>query len=149
MAQGRNINNQRGFTLIEVLMASFITLIVLMSLLMTIVMGRYSSTLARHKSQAVQLSQQRMEQMKSLGYSTLAAMSQSTPTITETGVVLDGDIDSRPDMTCTRATTLADDSPDSGVLEVTVQVSWQEKSMGGNINVSEEVYSLVADTSQP
>ena len=149
MTHARHGDNRRGFTLVEVMVATFITVIVLLSMLLTIVMGRYSAVLAKHKSQAVQLSQQQMEEMRALGYSALATMSLSSSTTTDTGVVLDGDIDSRPDLICTRTTTLTDDSPSSGLLEVTVQVSWQEKSMGGTVNLSEEVSSLVADTSAP
>ena len=134
-----------GFTLIEVLVASFLVLVVLVSILATLVTARYSATISKHKAQAVSMLQQRMEELKSQGYDTLLTVSKTTPIVKEANLTLDGDVETRPDLLCTRLTTITDNSPADDVLEMRVELFWNEKTITGTINVSEEVYTLLAD----
>lgn len=140
-----NWSAKDGFTLVEILVASTIALLVLVSLLAALVAGRFSASLAKHKSQALNLIQQRVEQLKSQGYTTLYATSQSSKVTTENNVVLDGNVASRGDMLCTRISTVDDLCGYDDAVEITVQISWNEKTMAGNINVSEEASTLVFD----
>ena len=119
-----------GFTLVEVMVATFITLIVLTGMLSSYVMGRYSATMARHKSQAIQLVQDRMEKLKGMSYDALEAQQQISPVIFEPGVVLDGGVDSRNSLNCSIMADILDFDPTDNQLDVWVYVFWTERTMG-------------------
>ena len=134
-----------GFTLVEVVVASFIMVLVLMVLLTSLVMGRFSASMAKHRSQAINLIQQKVEQLKSQGYVTLHAASQASPVTTENSLVLDGNVDSRNDLLCARQATLNDNCGYDDAVEITVEVSWSERNFSGNVNVTEEMSTLMVD----
>lgn len=135
-----------GITLIEVMVATLIAVMVLLALLMSFVMGRFSASVAKHKSQAINLLRARMEEMRDLGYETLQDLSENTPVTTENNLALDVSIDSGEELLCSRVTTITDSNPADNLLEIKVEISWTELTFGGDVDVSEEVYTSMAGT---
>jgi len=62
------MTRSKGFTLIEVVVPMLIVVLAVVGLLTSFVMGRAHTALARHRSQAINLLRQRMEELKSKGY---------------------------------------------------------------------------------
>ena len=136
---------REGFTLVEVIVATFITLIVLAGMLSSYVMGRYSASMARHRSQAIQLVQDRMEKLKGMSYDALDAQQQISPIIFESGVVLDGGVDSRNSLTCWALSDILDFDPTDNQLDIWVYVFWNERTMGVSTFNVERAHTIVTE----
>jgi len=134
---------REGFTLVEVIVATFITLIVLTGMLSSYVMGRYSASLARHRSQAIQLVQDRMEKLKGMSYDALDAQQKISPVILEPSVVLDGGVDSRNSLNCGTLADILDFDPTDNQLDVWVYVFWNERTMGVTTFNVEQAHTIV------
>ena len=134
--------NRDGFTLAEVMVSTFITLLVLGALLTSFVMGRFAASLAKHKSQAINLLQARMEEEKALGYDALQAKRLQEPE--QDGVVLDGNVDSRDNLVCTLMTNIIDVDPSDDILEIRTRASWSEPTIGYDVFIMEEMGTLVS-----
>ena len=62
------------------------------------------------------------------------------------GLVLDGNVESREDLNCRRITTITDDDPADDILEIRVEVLWNEPTLGRDQWVQEEVYTLLSES---
>ncbi len=134
------IRDKKGFTLTEIVIAALIGGILLVSLLTSFVMGRFSIALARHKTQAMNLLRARVENLKSMGYT--AVNSIASPAI-ENNLVLDSNPDHTSNIYCKRTTTITDNDGDE-VLEIKVELEWTETSFGGTNTVKEELFTFLA-----
>jgi len=114
---------EKGLSLPEILVACFISLVAIGAILSAFLSGRLASTGAKHWTQARNLAQARIEQLKSLDYNDLAAL---PATATETGLVLD-DRGGGTGVQCTRTTGLTQE--DNG-MTIAVTISWNEKTAG-------------------
>ena len=134
------IRDKKGFTLTEIVIAALIGGILLVSLLTSFVMGRFSISLARHKTQAMNLLRARVESLKSMEYT--AVNSMTSPTV-EDNLVLDSNPGHTSNIYCKRTTSISDDDGDE-VLEIKVQLEWTERSFGGTNTVKEELFTFLA-----
>jgi len=114
---------QKGLTLVEILVCSLISLIVLGGILSCFLTGRFATAGARHRTQAMNVARARIEFLKSRPYAELASMDEVT---TETDVLLDQGYQGNP-LPCTRRTTL---TPDENGITIAVVVSWNERTAG-------------------
>jgi type II secretory pathway pseudopilin PulG len=129
-----------GFTLTEVIVSSLIVAFLLVSLLVSFVMGRTVTQVAKHRAQATNQVRARLEYLKSLGYDAVNGMN---PVITETNVPIDSVRNGAAVLAGTRTTTISDDDADD-VLEITVRIQWQERHMGQTVTATEELSTLMA-----
>jgi type II secretory pathway pseudopilin PulG len=140
------ISRQKGLTLVEVLVPMVIIAMAIVGLLTSFIMGRLHTTMARHRSEAINLLRARIEEVRSRGYDYLNAF-HPNPSV-ETNLVLDEGPDRESphdDLTCARTTQVTDNDAD-GTLEITVTVTWSERLMSGNENFSESLFTMVAPT---
>ena len=123
--------NNRGFTLVEIMIAVFILVVALLGLISVTVMVIKGNSFSKTMTTATTLAKDKMEEMKNLGYSDTPS---SDTTTTE-------DYNSITDYpTYKRATEIDVDSPAAGMktVKVTVEWSWQ----GATRNVT--LQSIVA-----
>jgi len=116
---------KKGFTLIELLIAAVILGITLGALLSAFVIGKASATKAKHHMEAIHHAQAAMEQYIHDGITSYT--------------IATGDIASL-DGSCTVNTSVFA----ADMTKVTVTVSWIERGMSGDISVSEQVITLIA-----
>ncbi|MDP2895085.1 MAG: hypothetical protein Q8Q12_00830 [bacterium] len=132
-----------GFGLVEGLVTTLVLSIAVIGLLTSFVMGRTHSYHSRHRSQAMNLLQERIEELKARGYDYLNWLSPN-PTV-ETGLALDAGPDEESpadDLLCTRTTYISDQDGD-GALEVLVSLTWTERIAGGNEVFTESLFTVV------
>lgn len=111
----------RGFTLIEVLIAGFLLVTALLGVISTTVIIIKSNSLSKTMTTATTLAKDKMEQLKNAGYNGLAP-----------GIVIDyaDDNSAVPPVSATiytRTRTVTDNNPaaDMKTIEVKVEWSWQ------------------------
>ncbi len=128
-----------GFTLAEVLIAVILSALVILPMLTSFLMGRMSTDVARHRTQAMNLIRARLEYLNSKGYN---YVNQLPPEEQVEYISLD---ESEGDnaLSCTRTTAVTDVDGDD-LLEVEVTVTWNERRLGGEHTVSESVMTLLA-----
>lgn len=136
----RKRRNTRGFTLAEVVVASAIVAFLLLALLTSFIMGRFATQVAKHRAQATNALKARVEYLKGLGYNAVDLMSSAT---IESGVPVDSVRDGAAALTGTRTTTITDADGDD-VLEICVQITWQELHLGQEHTVTEQIETLMA-----
>ncbi len=107
----------RGFTLIEVIISVLIIGLFLTIMFGVFIYGANTIAVTRHYQQAIGLSSQKLEQIKSIAYSEL-----TSGTIAESSVVLDNAL------ICSRSTVIASDTVGK---KISVTVSWTQRALGG------------------
>ena len=124
-----HLKSERGVTLIEVLVSIFLLALVVVGTMQLFVFGRTQINYQGHKSEAVELAQQRLEELFA---DLFASRYDSVVAKTENNLPLDN-------LLCTRTTTVeaVDDSADGlGAADtdgtedyrrVTATVSWNER----------------------
>jgi Tfp pilus assembly protein PilV len=117
------LQEAKGLSLPEVLVACLITAAGILSILTTLLSSRIASTGAKHWTQAMNLASARIEQFKSFRYADLQAMPSQT---TESAIPLD-DRGGGGAVQCTRLTYL---TQESAGIAITVLVTWTEKAAG-------------------
>ena len=119
--------NNRGFSLIEMLIAVLIAAFLLAAVWSSFLLGSFNVKCARHTAQAVDLCEGGVEIMLAKNDAQLQALLNQK-------IVENLDLDFSDDKTasigCTRTTTISDDDADN-VYEVTVTVEWIERYLGG------------------
>ena len=115
------LRNNKGFTLVEIMIAVFILVIALLGLISVTVMVIKGNSFSKTMTTATTLAKDKMEQLKNTGYGSLAgstdyAKLDSTAQATQTAESI-----------YTRTWTVTNDSPAAGMktVEVTVQWNWQ------------------------
>src|SRR3990172_6459986 len=115
------LRNNKGFTLVEIMIAVFILVIALLGLISVTVMVIKGNSFSKTMTAATTLAKDKMEQLKNTGYGSLAgstdyAKLDSTAQATQTAESI-----------YTRTWTVTNDSPAAGMktVEVTVQWNWQ------------------------
>ena len=130
------MNKKSGITFIETLMSVLVMGMVLGGMLGTFIMGRVSLAKAKHRHAACALIQQKLEEFTDTAYDSISDAA-------ETKVTLDpGSSSSGDELLCSRTTTV---SSLSYGKEVTVTVSWTERSWGGQKSVSESAATIFTD----
>ena len=119
--------NNRGFSLIEMLIAVLIAAFLLIAVWTSFLLGTFNVNCARHAAQAVDVCEAGVELMQAKTQAELQALEGQT--VTEQ-VSLDYSDDKSSAIECTRTTTVTDHDGDN-VYEVTVTVSWTERYLGG------------------
>lgn len=120
--------NNRGFSLVEVLVAVLIAAFLVTAVWTSFLMGSFNVNSTRHTAQAMHLCESRVDAMQARTQAELQSLLGNT--ISEQ-VSLDYSQDKSSAIWCTRTTTLADDDADN-VYEVTVTVTWSERYLGGS-----------------
>ena len=120
------LRQKRGLTLVEMVISVLILGLALGAMLGTFVMGRVSATKAKHHIQAMNHARAAMEQYIHDG---------------TTFTLPDGDIKSLGG-TCPPP-VISDYA--AGIKKVVVAISWNERSMGGSRQVSEQLVTLVRE----
>ena len=120
----------RGFTLIEVLIAGFLLVVAILGVISTTVIIIKSNSLSKEMTTATTLAKDKMEQSKNTGYDGLAA-----------GIVTDyANMDSTVQTTSasdsifTRRRTVTFDSPAAGMKTIQVKVEWKSTSHNVTLN---------------
>lgn len=120
----RSKKNRRGFTLIELLVAVLILGLTLGALLGAFVIGKAAATKAKHHMEAIHHAQAAMEQYIHDGITSYT--------------IGTGDIASLDGACAIGTSAFATD-----ITKVTVTVSWTERTMTGDITVSEQLITLI------
>ncbi len=119
----------RGFTVIEVIVASFLLTVGLLATSQLVVMATGRVAVSRQQSAATSLAAQTVEQYRDINFATLGAACSPTCTYTTTPMV--GAIK------YTVQTAVTKDDPAVGIKRVTVTVTWG----GGNRYVTSTILS--------
>lgn len=119
--------NERGFTLIEVLIGVLLAAFLLSAVWTSFLLGTFNVNAARHTAQAVDVCEAGVEAMQSKTQTELQALLGTTAS---EELSLDYSEDKSAAIACTRTTTVSDDDGDN-VYEITVTVSWTERYLGG------------------
>jgi type IV pilus assembly protein PilV len=120
MTDSISLQNEKGFTLIEVLLAMSILAIGLLGLAALQITASNGNALAKKNSLAVSLAEDKIENYKNTLYNSIVG-----GVVTETNLPA-GAI-------YTRTTTIEVDKPISGVKTITVKVAWQNGSKSVSI----------------
>ena len=107
----------RGFTLIEVIIAGFILVIALLGVISTTVIVIKSNSLSKTMTTATTLAKDKMEQLKNTGYNSLAG--------TDTA-----------DSIYTRTWTVTDGSPAADMKTIVVTVLWNWQGAQHNVSLT-------------
>lgn len=119
--------NNRGFSLIEVLVAILIAAFLITAVWTSFLFGTFNVNSTRHAAQAMHLCEARVEAMQAKTQGELQSLLGSS--IAEQ-VGLDYSEDKSSAIACTRTTTVTDDDADN-VYEVNVTVTWTDRYLGG------------------
>jgi prepilin-type N-terminal cleavage/methylation domain-containing protein len=117
----------RGFSLVEVLIAVLIAAFLLVAVWTSFLHGTFNVNSARHAAQAMDLCEAGLELMQGKTQTELHALDGHT--LTEP-LSLDYSDDRSTAIPCTRTTVVSDDDGDN-VYEITVTVGWTERLLGG------------------
>ena len=132
------MQNKKGFTLVEAVVAAAILGITVVSLLGVFVMGRIGSAKAKHRIKTVNLLQAKMEWVKGQGYSIIESW-VGNPLIENNVDDTIGEDELLSDIQTTSVVKDADNN-----LIVTVSISWDEKQWFGIGRQQEEAVALVS-----
>lgn len=135
---------RNGFTLVEVLVATFIVVTSLVGLLSSYIAARHSASVARHQAQAINVLQEKMEELKSLGYDELLERSQTEPYQYDYSYSLDADNQNEEGVACYIVSYVSEDPDDTGCLDMWVNIGWPERTLGHTIWSWEWTMSKVA-----
>ena len=132
-------NRNSGFTLAEVLVSVIIGALVVVPMLSSFLMGRTSTEVAKHRTQAMNLIRARLEYLQSQGYDYINTL---PPEEYYQELYLDEN-ESGETIPC-MCTTMVTDMDGDDLLEVEVSVFWEERRFGIGDGVSESVTTLFA-----
>ena len=124
------LRNNKGFTLVEIMIAVFILVIALLGLISVTVMVIKGNSFSKTMTTATTLAKDKMEQLKNTGYGSLAgstdyAKLDSTAQATQTAESI-----------YTRTWTVTNDSPAAGMKTVEVTVQWNWQNVARNVTLS-------------
>jgi type IV pilus assembly protein PilV len=111
------LHNQKGFTLVEIMVAISIIAIGLLGLVSVTVMVIKGNTFSKTMTTATTLANDKMEQLKKTGYASLASGADTAQSI------------------YTRTWTVTQDSPAAGMKTVVVTVQWPWEGVAHNVTV--------------
>ncbi len=130
------MRNKKGVTFIEIMISVLILSLSLGGMLTTFVMGRISVAKAKHRIEAFNLIQQKVEELRDTGYSSIPiGESSENVTIDNAGTVATVD-----DLIGQRKVIVTG----SDYKEITVTITWTERKWGGSNQVSESVVTVVS-----
>ncbi len=132
-------NKNSGFTLAEVLVSVIIGALVVVPMLSSFLMGRASTEVAKHRTQAMNVIRARMEYLQSKGYNYINSL---PPEEYYQELYLDEN-ESGEAIPC-MCTTMVTDMDGDDLLEVEVTVHWQERRLGSGNSSWESVTTLFA-----
>lgn len=137
----KSLRRNEGFTIAEVLVAVIISMLIILPTLSSYLMGRISTDVAKHRTQAMNLIRARLEYLNSEGYNYINSLPSGGTT---ESLYLDQN-ESGNSLPCTRTTVVTDLDGDD-LLEVEVTVAWMERRVRSERTVSESVMTLFAPT---
>ena len=108
----------RGFTLIEVIIAGFILVIAIFGVISTTVIVIKTDSLSKTMTTATTLAKDKMEQLKNTGYDSLEGTDTADSIYTRTWTVT------------------ADGSPAAGMKTIVVTVQWNWQSAPHNVSLT-------------
>jgi type IV pilus assembly protein PilV len=111
------LHNQKGFTLVEIMVAISIIAIGLLGLVSVTVMVIKGNTFSKTMTTATTLANDKMEQLKKTGYASLVSGADTAQSI------------------YTRTWTVMQDSPVAGMKTVVVTVQWTWEGVVRNVTV--------------
>ena len=132
------MRNKKGVTFIEIMISALILSISIGGMLTTFVMGRVSVAKAKHRIEAFNLIQEKVEAIRDTSYASIANESPASVTIDNAGTAATTD-----DLTGQRSVSVNEVVVD-GYKEVTVTITWTEHKWGGSNQVSENVVTVVS-----
>ena len=131
-------SNKKGFTLVEVLISAVILGIVIISLLNIFVLSKIGSAKAKHRMKAMNLLRAEMEEIKVQDYSVIDGWIVS-PRSNKNDVDNTIGTDELLNDVITTSVVLANNN-----LEVTVEITWDEKRWLGTGQQSEDLVTLIS-----
>ncbi|MEA3560383.1 MAG: prepilin-type N-terminal cleavage/methylation domain-containing protein [Candidatus Omnitrophota bacterium] len=130
------LKNEKGISLIEVLVSAVILVIVVVSLLGVFVIGRIGSAKVKHRAKAMNLLRAKMEEIKAQDYSDFSVGTTDEYDVENT-------ITAGVDELLNDVITTQVASQGSG-LKVTVTIAWDEKKwLGADQQQGEELITLI------
>jgi type IV pilus assembly protein PilV len=119
--------NQKGFTLVEVMISMVILAVGVLGLAPLMVLSIYSNTYSQDLTRATAVAQDRIEQLKNQGNFAVMPFTETTP-----------DIDGTYDRTVRVDNSATDAAVPAGVYRIKVTISWTDKK---NMNRSVDYYT--------
>ena len=120
----------RGFTLVEILIAVFLLVTALLGVISTTVIVIKSNTLSRTMTTATMLAKDKMEQLKNTGYAVLAGGTDYADMNSAVQTT------STADSIYTRTWTVTIDSPAAGMKTIAVTVQWNWQGTQRNVSLA-------------
>ena len=124
------LRNNKGFTLVEIMIAVFILVIALLGLISVTVMVIKGNSFSKTMTTATTLAKDKMEQLKNTGYGSLAG---STDYAELDSTVYAAQTD--PPCPYTRTWTVTNNSPAAGMKTVQVTVQWNWQNVARNVTL--------------
>ena len=133
--------SKKGFTLMEVVISIFLLAIVWLAAVNIIVISRAAGAFARHKTQAIYVMQQAIENLRKQPF---PANSTTTTTVSiDTNGTPDSTAD---DITGTQTVTVADANPSNTYYkQVSITITWNESFYGKQKQVKECSATYIAN----
>lgn len=137
------LRSRDGFTLTEVVISVLILVIIWLSAVDALIVGKYSASYAKHKVQAMYAAQQKIEELRKQPYP--PSSSNSTVRIDTKGTP-DNISD---DFTGTQVVTISDVGGSGGYYkQVLVEIRWNEVLFGRNRTMREYCGTYIANEPQ-
>lgn len=124
------VKNEKGFTLIEILVAIMLLAVALMGMTSVTAMVIKGNSLSKTMTTATTLAKDKMEEFKNTSYADLATV-PSPDYVTAGGAVQS----SASGTYYKRISTLLSDSPDTGMTSIEVKVEWPQQNPAHNVTL--------------
>lgn len=121
----KSLSNQEGFTLIEVIIATFILIVAVLSLVSVAVMVIKGNSLGKEMTTATTLAKSKLEAVTILGYGNVTA---ATETFDATGTAAG--------TFYTRTLVVNANTPAANMQTITVAVSWNWGALPRSVTIS-------------